>query len=101
MEFHPDAAPHETRPAVDQEYTDVAMNPMGSTSGSCRNKSPIDCTHVFRFRDWQDGVERAAHGTGHVFGTDDWAIVFLQPADLSLEVFRPRVIMKGDNVGFA
>src|SRR5438270_628375 len=62
------------------------------------DKSPINCCHMVSFRDRQDGIECASDRAGHVLGADDRTSVGFQPFDSLFEVFRPPIMVKGDDV---
>src|SRR4051812_20024218 len=67
---------------------------------SC-DEAPVDHAHPLLLCHGQESVERAPPRTSHVFGADDRPVLPFEPADLPLEIFRPAVVVKGDDVGLA
>ena len=65
------------------------------------DEPPIDRSNVFVLCNGQHCVKRAAHRTRHIFRADHGPVVFLQPRHFTFEIFRPAIVMKGDDVRLA
>src|SRR6266536_4927252 len=65
------------------------------------DEPPVDHADPLPLRDRQYRLERASHRARHVLRANHRSVVPLEPRDLTPEVLRPAVVVKGDDIGLA
>src|SRR5580704_15012012 len=63
------------------------------------DKAPVDGGDFVFFCDGKNALKGAALGPGHIFGTQDGPVIFLQFFDVLQKVAGLAVIVEGENVG--